>query len=152
MPANNTSGLNERVLRQVHNTAPFLIVCIDLCLAHPLSTKYSARSGIQADRLLMLFRLFSAWLLSLVTTVFLHENCFGGWKLFWIVCQKHRPEHESFNWKVWDEEILSSSDMCGFSKTLTDGRCSRSIVDGLAPLLLKKPLHLRSQVTIISEL
>lgn len=71
----------------------------------PLS---SLRAKHQADRLLMTFRLFSAWLLSLLTTVFLHENCLGGWKLFWIVCREEAPEHQSFNWKIWDEEILNT--------------------------------------------
>ena len=43
----------------------------------------------------MTFRLSSAWLMSLLATVFLHENCFGGWKLFWLVCKEGSPEHEA---------------------------------------------------------
>lgn len=35
---------------------------------------------------MMAFRLGTAWLLPLLITVSLHENCMGGWKLFWTVC------------------------------------------------------------------
>ena len=66
------------------------------------------RAGLEADRLLMTFRLFSAWLLSLLTTIFLNENCLGGWKVFWIVCDERHPQHQSFNWQNWGEEILST--------------------------------------------
>lgn len=54
----------------------------------------------------MAFRLFSAWLLSVLTTVVLHENCLGGWKLFWLVCKEGSVEHESFRWRIWSEVIL----------------------------------------------
>lgn len=53
LPANNTAGLNEQMLSNVHRLAPFLIVAIDQILAHPLSTSYAARTGIEADRLLL---------------------------------------------------------------------------------------------------
>lgn len=142
LPAHNTSGLSEEVLSYVHPVAPFLIVAIDMFLASPLSNIYSSWSGIKADRLLMTFRLFAAWLLSLLTTVFLHENCFGGWKWFWIVCKEDSPEHHTFNWRIWSEEILDSSkDMCQLGERWwAGGRCSRSIVEGLNALMLKKLL------------
>eukprot|EP00435_Cladocopium_sp_Y103_P015899 s135_g3.t3 len=145
LPAKNTSGLSQKVLSFIHRMAPFLMVLIDMVLTGPLCTKYSGRSGIKADRLLMTFRLASAWLLSLLTTIFLHENCLGVWKYFWMVCKEHAPEHQNFNWQIWGEEILNTKrDMCNFSDSWwMDGRCSRAIVDGLAPLLLKK-LLLRS--------
>ncbi|CAK9000985.1 unnamed protein product [Durusdinium trenchii] len=138
----NAAGLNEKVLSWIHRAAPYLIVLIELLLAHPLSTKYSARSGIEADRLLMTFRLSSAWFMSLLATAFLHENCFAGWKLFWVVCQESSAEHEAFNWKLWSQEILfAKKDMCRLGERWwVDGRCTRSIVDGLTPLLLKKLL------------
>ncbi|CAK9015030.1 unnamed protein product [Durusdinium trenchii] len=134
--------VNQEWFSHIHSAAPFLIVAIDTVVASALSMQYSARSGIKADRLLMTFRLFSAWLLSLLTTVFLHENCLGGWKLFWIVCREEAPEHQSFNWKIWDEEILNTKkDMCSLNLLWwQDGRCSRSIVEGLTALLLKKLL------------
>ena len=53
LPANNTAGLNEQMLSNFHRFAPFLIVAIDQILAHPLSTSYAARTGIEADRLLL---------------------------------------------------------------------------------------------------
>ena len=53
------------MLSYVHPVAPFLIVAIDIVLASPLSNIYSSWTGIKADRLLMTFRLFAAWLLSL---------------------------------------------------------------------------------------
>ncbi|CAL1137612.1 unnamed protein product [Cladocopium goreaui] len=142
LPAHNTSGLSEEVLGYVHPVTPFLIVAIDMFLASPLSNIYSSWSGIKADRLLMTFRLFAAWLLSLLTTVFLHENCFGGWKWFWIVCKEDSPEHHAFNWRIWNETILDASkDMCQLrERWWAGGRCSRSIVEGLNTLMLKKLL------------
>lgn len=55
----------QEILTYVHGAAPFLIVAIDMFLASPLSNIYSSLSGIKADRLLMTFRLFAAWLLFL---------------------------------------------------------------------------------------
>ena len=98
-------------------------------------------TGLKADRLLMTFRLFSAWLVALLTTVILDENCYGGWKLAWKVCEEGSDENSKFDWKIFDEEILRTKDICGFSHTmLYDDRCSRAIVGHLAPIMLKKLL------------
>ena len=141
LPAQNTSGLNPNMLSGVHMAAPYLIVFIDVWIAMPLSTIYSKRSGIERSRLVMTLRLFSAWFLSLLTTTFLHENCFGGWKFFWAVCQKNAPERHFFEWNLWDEELLNpTTDMCSVKFSWPQGRCTRSVVDGLTSLLLKKLL------------
>ena len=141
LPAHNTSGLSPNMLSGVHMAAPYLIVFIDVWIAVPLSTIYSERSGIERSRLVMTLRLFSAWFLSLLTTTFLHENCFGGWKLFWAVCQENAPERHFFEWNLWDEELLNpTTDMCSLKFSWPQGRCTRSVVDGLTSLLLKKLL------------
>lgn len=129
------------MLSGVHMAAPYLIVFIDVWIAVPLSTIYSERSGIERSRLVMTLRLFSTWFLVTFTTTFLHENCFGGWKFFWPVCQKNSPERHFFEWNLWDEELLNpSKDMCGLKFSWPQGRCTRSVVDGLTSLLLKKLL------------
>ena len=90
----------------------------------------------------MILRLCSAWLLSLLTTLILHENCLAGWKFFWSVCDAGSPRHELFTLRIWDEEIMNTdADMCQLEPSWwKNGRCSRSMIEGLAPLLMKKLL------------
>ena len=142
LPSQNTFGFSDDTLQLFHNTAPIQTVIIDMVLAAPLSGKFSKLTGLKADRLLMTFRLFSAWLVALITTATLDENCFGGWKVAWKVCQEGSEEHSRFNWKVYDEEILNTTqDICSFHAAgWSDGRCSRAIVGSLTPFLLKKLL------------
>lgn len=142
LPAHNTSGLSEEFLSFVHKIAPVLTVLIDMVVAVPMSTQYSAWSGLKTDRLLMTFRLFSAWLLPLITTVILDENCISGWKWTWTVCQAGSSEHRRFDWSIYDQEILSAQrSICNLSLTWwSDGRCSRAIIGNLTPFLLKKLL------------
>ena len=147
IPAQNAWDLADDTLMFFHGTAPLQAVIIDMLLAVPISNRFSRLSGIQADKLLMTFRMFSAWLLALVTTTALDESCFGGWKLAWKVCQQGSEEYKKFNWKIYDEEILNTGrDICTFTNTwMFDGRCTRAIVGGLTPFLLKK-LLVRSTV------
>ena len=143
LPAHNTLPLKDELLRGVHRVAPLLTVMIDVILAAPLSTKYAKLSGLKADRLLMAFRLFSAWLLAFLTTIILDENCLSNWKVTWTVCQKASAEHRLFTWDVYGEEILNTEkDICQSSATWwSDGRCSRAIVGNLATLLeAKRPV------------
>ena len=140
LPAHNSLPVSDLVLQWFNSLAPYLNVLIDMVLSAPVSAKYAAITGIKADRLLMTFRLFSAWLLALLTTVVLDENCLSGWKWTWTVCQVGSPNHQNFNWEVWGEEILNTdTDICGSSDSWwSDGRCSRAIVGNLTPFLLKK--------------
>ncbi|CAE7724341.1 FLS2, partial [Symbiodinium microadriaticum] len=142
LPANNTSGLSDHILAQLHRLAPILIVLLDMMLAMPLSNAYSKLTGMRADRLLMSMKLCSAWLLSLLATLLLHENCLGAWKWYWRVCDRATPEHQMFNLELWGHPILKTDeDICQLDRNWwRDGRCSRSIIEGLAPLLLKKLL------------
>ena len=138
--AHNSLPVSDQVLQWFNSIAPYLNVLIDMVLSAPVSKKYAAFTGIKADRLLMTFRLFSAWLLALLTTVVLDENCLSGWKWTWTVCQVGSPNHQNFNWGVFDEEILNTDkDICRSSDGWwSDGRCSRAIVGNLTPFLLKK--------------
>lgn len=147
LPSDNAWELSDNTLQLFHSTAAVQTVIIDIVLAPPLSSKFSHITGIKADRLLMTFRLFSAWLVAVATTAFLDENCYGGWKLAWKVCQAGSNEHGKFVWKVYGEEILNpTDDLCGLSKTWwSDGRCSRAMVGTVTPFLLNK-LLIRSTV------
>eukprot|EP00435_Cladocopium_sp_Y103_P056168 s406_g18.t2 len=147
LPSQNSFGFSDDTLQLFGRTGPIQTVIIDMLLAAPLSSKFSNWTGVKADRLLMTFRLFSAWLLAVATTAALDENCLGGWKVAWKVCQEGSEEHNRFNWKVYDEEILNTTqDICSFSTAgWSDGRCSRAIVGNLAPFLLEK-LLVRSTV------
>ena len=141
LPADNSLPISDGLLRRFHQIAPLLVVLVDMALAAPLSSKFSSLSGIKADRLLMTFRLFSAWLLAVVTTIIFDENCLGKWKWTWTVCQPHSAENQLFTWEVFGEEVLNTRDICGRSETWwSDGRCSRSIIGNLTPFLLKKLL------------
>ncbi|CAK9010966.1 unnamed protein product [Durusdinium trenchii] len=141
VPAQHNEAISEDLLKLLHKAAPVLTVLIDMALAVRLSMKYSSLTGLHADRLLMTFRLFSAWLLPLLVTVFLDENCLSGWKISWSVCQD-AIEQKRFDWSIYGEEILSTRrDICGWNETWwSDGRCSRAIVGNLAPFLLNKLL------------
>ena len=142
IPAQNTWDLSENLLTFFQMTAPVQAVLIDMVLAARISSKFSKLTGLKADRLLMTFRLFSAWLLAALTTIALDENCLSGWKLAWKVCEEGSKENSKFNWKIYDEELLNTTrDICTFTETWwSDGRCSRAIVGGLTPFLLKKLL------------
>ncbi|CAK9014826.1 Probable leucine-rich repeat receptor-like protein kinase At2g33170 [Durusdinium trenchii] len=137
----DTSG-SDFMFKLVYHATPLLIVVIDVVLAAKLSTKYCDFSGIKADRLLMTFRLFAAWLLPLLITVVLDENCLSVWKMTWSVCQPGSPEHKYFDWNIYEEEILDTDrDICTLSQSWwSDGRCSRAIVGNLTSLLLQKLL------------
>ena len=52
---------------------------------------------------------FSAWLLPLLVTIFVDDNCLSGWKWTWTVCKAASPEHKKFDWKIYDEETLGST-------------------------------------------
>ncbi|CAE7939507.1 GSO1 [Symbiodinium sp. KB8] len=135
----------DSILQIAHRTAPALVVGIDVLLAGWLSIKYAGLSGIRADRLLMSLRLCAAWLLPLLTAVALQENCLAGWKTWWTTCDPDSRMHEDFNWHFWevsDVEILNTTtDMCSANhQNLWEGRCSRSLIEGLSPLILKKLL------------
>ena len=139
-PSHNTLPLSDDTLLWFHRLAPLLTVFIDVSLADEVSAKYSAWTGIRIEYLLMTFRLFSAWLLALLTTMLLDENCLAGWKMDWSVC--HEAEHDIFTWHIFSEEILNTQrDICQSSDTWwSDGRCSRAIVGNLTPFILKKML------------
>ena len=77
-PTHTTLLLDDDMLQWLHRIAPYLTVCIDISLADEASARYSAWTGLRIDHLLMTFRLFSAWLLALLTTMALDENCLSG--------------------------------------------------------------------------
>ena len=55
----------------------------------------------------------------------------------------HRaPRHEIFTLGIWDEEMMNTdADMCQLEPSWwKNGRCSRAMIEGLAPLLMKKLL------------
>ncbi|CAJ1373944.1 unnamed protein product [Effrenium voratum] len=143
LPKQPKIAISTRALKIIHQGAPHLVVLLDMALAHRVAQKFAAFSSISSDRLLMSLRLCSAWLLSLLTTMVLHENCIGGWKWFWHVCDKSHPDHGKFHWYIYGEPVLDTDrDMCQLhSRWWSEGRCSRATIEGLAPLLLSKLLN-----------
>ncbi|OLP79113.1 hypothetical protein AK812_SmicGene40637 [Symbiodinium microadriaticum] len=152
LPKDNTL-VADWILKIAHRTAPFLLEGIDMVLAVQLSIKYAGLSGIKADRLLMALRLCAAWLLPLLVAVALQENCLAGWKLWWPACDAESDMNAAFNWEAapldgiqavapLPIQILNTTrDMCrAHPESLWDGRCSRSVIEGLSPLILKKLL------------
>ncbi|CAE7453798.1 MIK2 [Symbiodinium sp. CCMP2592] len=144
LPKDNTLVANS-ILQIAHRTAPALVVAIDVLLAARLCKWYAGLSGIRADRLLMSLRLCAAWLLPLLTEVALQENCLAGWKRWWTACDPDSKMHDSFNWHYWDlseiEILNTTTGMCSADQqNLWQGRCSRSLIEGLSPLILKKLL------------
>ena len=75
-------------------------------MSYPIfSTTWNKTSAPpEADRLLMTFRLASAWLLSLLTTIFLHEILVVTNKnVWWVVIfgASFGSEFWKWTWKVW---------------------------------------------------
>ncbi|CAE7741147.1 GSO1 [Symbiodinium sp. CCMP2592] len=145
LPKDNTL-VADSILKIAHRAAPALIVFSDEVLAARLSLKYAGLSGIKADRLLMALRLCAAWLLPLLAAVALQENCLAGWKLWWPACDAESEMHAAFNWHLPVADISTSilnttTDMCSAdSENFWEGRCSRSVIEGLSPLILQKLL------------
>ena len=100
-------------------------------------------SGISADRLLMVLRSCSDWLLPLLAAVTLQENCLAGWKAWWEACDPDSEMNAAFNWALSDglKILNTTTDMCSADpRNLWEGRCSRSVIEALSPLILQKLL------------
>ncbi|CAE7597446.1 ERL2, partial [Symbiodinium pilosum] len=142
LPKNNLL-VSDSILTIAHRTAPMCIVLVDMVLATKMSTVFSGLSGIREDTLLMTFRLCSAWLLPMVTTILLQEHCFAGWKHWWQPCSPEDVANQRYNWIIHaDLPILNTTrDMCQMDiRNFLDGGCTRSVIEGLGPLVLKKLL------------
>ncbi|CAE7615129.1 RLP19 [Symbiodinium sp. CCMP2456] len=143
LPKDNTL-VADSILNLAHRAAPALIVFVDEVLAARLSIKYAGLSGIKADRLLMALRLCAAWLLPLLAAVALQENCLAGWKMWWQTCDPNSEMHAAFNWWMVGTQasiLNTTTDMCSAdSENFWEGRCSRSVIEGLSPLILQKLL------------
>ena len=134
------------LLEIFHRGAGVVGPFVDLFLASPLSIWFSVKASqwlskpIPAHNLLMALQLCSQWMLPMVATVLLHENCVGGWKIFWGVCPLG-GDMGGFDWKVFDMEILTTEEICKNKvQRLWEGRCSRAVIQDLSPLLLQKLL------------
>ncbi|CAE7239942.1 EMS1 [Symbiodinium sp. KB8] len=142
LPKNNTL-VSDSVLKIAHFTAPGLVVTLDMVLAARLSKWYAGLSGISADRLLMVLRSCSDWLLPLLAAVTLQENCLAGWKAWWEACDPDSEMNAAFNWALSDglKILNTTTDMCSADpRNLWEGRCSRSVIEALSPLILQKLL------------
>ena len=86
------------------------------------------------SKILMFGRMFDSWGAACLVLILLHENCVGGWKLWWTRCL-----HAEFDVKFGPVAVLRSKrDFCAlhWDRVLNDARCPRSIVENVAPLLL----------------
>ncbi|CAE7665709.1 MIK2 [Symbiodinium sp. CCMP2592] len=142
LPKDNTL-VPDSVLEMAHHTAPALVVAFDMLLAAPLSIRYGGVSGIPADRLLMALRSCAAWLLPLLAALTLQENCLAGWKTWWTACDPKSRMNAEFNWALSSGVVVlnTTTDMCRADRrNLWEGSCSRSVIQALSPLILRKLL------------
>ena len=138
MPANSNY---ELLLKICHFGAPKFSVLFDVFLARTLAVRYSEITHINADRLMMMMQLCSTWLMPMCATLLLHENCAGGWKQLWSSCNSSGDGSGSFDWSIFDEQILTTNEVCAWSpEHLLEERCSRSVVADLSPFVLQKNL------------
>lgn len=132
-------GDSRSWLETFHVLAPALTLMVDRLLIPPVSKVYAKRSGLRLSMLKTTARMASMWVVATGVTILLHENCIGGWKWFWRVCNDESSA-DPFKVSVGGLEILNpKDDLC---RTRPDwfmrSRCSRSVVETLTPLFLGK--------------
>ena len=140
MPSNNTLGVTPRWKSVLHYQAALIMVLVDMFLTPKAVAIFSAFSGVRRTMLLIAARLVTMWLAASLTTLFLSPHCMNGWTLTWKVCDERTAEYEALNITFGDTQILEpKADLCEASMSWwSDGRCMRSLVDTMAPLLLSK--------------
>ena len=140
MPSNNTLGVTAWWQRVLHYQAPLIAVLVDMFVTPRAVHMFAAFSGVRRSMLLIAARLVTMWLAASLTTLYLSPQCINGWTSTWKVCDKHTTEYEALNISFGDTQILEpKADLCAPSKSWwSEGKCMRSLVDTMAPLLLSK--------------
>lgn len=131
----------ELLLKICHFGAPMLSALVDVFFARAFAVCLSEITDIQADRLMMMMQLCSSWLMPMCATLLLHENCAGGWKQLWSSCNSSGAGSGVFDWSIFEEKILTTTEVCAWSpELLLEERCSRSVVADLSQFVLRKNL------------
>ena len=91
----------------------------------------------------MALRSCAAWLFPLLAALTFQENCLAGWKTWWTACDPKSRLNAEFNWELSrGVTVLNTmADMCSADRrNLWEGSCSRSVIQALSPLILRKLL------------
>jgi hypothetical protein len=96
-------------------------------------------SPATTSRLIQLARLWMAILAPLLALVLVHEDCLGGWKLLWSHCGTESDFSHDINENGLQIVFLTRESVCGLRYIA--GRCSRTVTQELAYLLLSKLMY-----------
>ena len=142
LPSNNTLSLSPWWQQVMHYQAALIMVLVDMLIMPTAVAKFSARTGLRRSMLFMAGRLVMMWLAATLTTLYLSPHCMNGWVFAWKVCEEGTEEYENFNITFGDTQLLEpKADLCSASSGLwSDGKCMRSLVDTMAPLLVSKTI------------
>ena len=140
IPSNNTLSLPPWWQYILHYQAALIMVLVDMFITPRAVAMFSARSGLRRSMLFMAGRLVTMWLAATLTTLYLSTHCLNGWTFFWKVCDETTKDYAVFNITFGDTQILEPKvDLCSASMSWWgEGKCMRSIVDTMGPLLLSK--------------
>ena len=136
-----------------HRTTALVMLAIDTLVTPKLAGGFAKMTGLREDMLLMAARMGTMWVVAAGTTILLHENCYGGWRWFWLVCTPGSPEEAKFRLTFGPQTIIDpATDLCpprqGWWR---QGRCSRSLIESLGPLFMEK-LALRAFLQPVTTL
>ena len=140
IPSNNTLSLPPGWQNVLHYQAALIMVLVDMFITPRAVAMFSARSGLRRSMLFMAGRLVTMWLAATLTTLYLSTHCLNGWTFFWKVCDETTKDYAVFNITFGDTQILEPKvDLCSASMSWWgEGKCMRSLVDTMGPLLLSK--------------
>ena len=140
IPFNNTLSLPPGWQNILHYQAALIMVLVDMLITPKAVAMFSARTGLRRSMLFMAGRLVTMWLAATLTTLYLSTHCLNGWTFFWKVCDETTKDFAVFNITFGDTQILEPKvDLCSASMSWWgEGKCMRSLVDTMGPLLVSK--------------
>lgn len=140
IPSNNTLNLPFRRQKLLHYQAALIMVLVDMLVTPRAVAMFSARTGLRRSMLFMAGRLVTMWFAATLTTLYLSTHCLNGWTSIWKVCDETTKDYAVFNITFGDTQILEpKADLCSASTLwLGEGKCMRSLVDTMGPLLISK--------------
>ncbi|CAK8999907.1 unnamed protein product [Durusdinium trenchii] len=132
-------SIYDLTLKICHEGAPRIGLLVDLLLAGKLVQWFSSKTGLRPTTLFIFMHLCSQWFLPMMATMILHENCAGGWKTLWDVCDRRSSRHKLFDWMVFDTKVLTTAEICRTPPwRFLDGSCSRSLLETSSRFVLEK--------------
>ena len=140
LPSDNTLSWSVWWQHVFHYQAALIMVLVDMFITPKAAAVFSARTGLRRSMLFMAGRLVTMWLAATLTTLYLSPHCMNGWVFAWKVWDERTEEYENFNITFGDTQLLEpKADLCSASQFWwSEGKCMRSLVDTMAPLLVSK--------------